>query len=280
VSPPRRARWRRALTIVLLVPALACVTWAALFRCYVLALFCLASGALASACLLARRRAWLVPAALVTVAAGATGWRIPVREVDRSIARLALLDRSPRAFSLRDKLGVYGLNVAMGISGLLLYPEAAQETLWLMVPTSSGRRHFSSDFAAASLPIARVFKSFERQIVETTETDRIVLPQAHVAWSSAPSPSDLGSPDVRALLALNPCNVAGVARRRGDAWQLDVSIEVRVAYPRQSRTCLLRDPQLCVEEGLFWVLQEAGWLHPYTAVWTFQREVRATAARP
>ena len=29
----------------------------------------------------------------------------------------------------------------------------------------------------------------------------------------------------------------------------------------------MRGQRLFLEEGLFWVLQERGWLHPYRAVW-------------
>jgi hypothetical protein len=77
----------------------------------------------------------------------------------------------------------------------------------------------------------------------------------------------------RVRLALNPCDLWATARRERSDWLLDIAVEVRVAYPRQARTCVLREPELCVEEGLFWVLQETGWLHPHTAVWSFSRRV-------
>ncbi len=260
--------------------ALCAGLWAALFRCPILAVLCLSASALASAAASVRRcfARCSIGVLLVVLALG-LAWRTPVREVNRSIARLAAIPRTegaPARFTLADKLGIYGLNLAMAGAGMALYPEAARETLLLAVPVGSGepRRVFKSDFPLRSARISALVRSFELELRNSRQRPA-ALSRERVAWrpgSVAFSPWD---PESRAMLALNPCEVSATARRAGAQWILEVAVEVHVAYPRHARTCVLREPELCVEEGLFWVLQEAHWLHPYTAIWTFSRSVPA-----
>jgi hypothetical protein len=278
----------RALVVATIVPvALSGAAWAVLLPAPVLAAFCFCVGASALAVGLRPRPLvrGLATGAVLVVALG-LGWRTPLREVNRASARLAALPRAEgalEAFSLRDKLAIYGLNVAMGTAGLVLYPEVASETLLLTLPAGdpqTARRIFHSDFPLRSPRIAAVVRSFEGQLADATSgAGPPVFPRQRVAWAPGSVPAAPGEMESRVRLALDPCEVSATARRSGSDWVLDVAVEARVAYPRQARTCLWREPELCVEEGLFWVLQEAHWLHPYTAVWRFERRVRSAAGQ-
>jgi hypothetical protein len=44
---------------------------------------------------------------------------------------------------------------------------------------------------------------------------------------------------------------------------------MQVRYPESAYVTLIGRPRLRVEEGLFWVLQNHGWLYPYTAEYRF-----------
>jgi hypothetical protein len=44
---------------------------------------------------------------------------------------------------------------------------------------------------------------------------------------------------------------------------------MEVKYPESIYVTLIGRPRLRIEEGLFWVLQNYGWLHPYTAEYRF-----------
>lgn len=278
----RRALRLLAVGLLLLLSAASAAlgAWAALFSCYFL---CLVAAGLSLSVLLvafpAGRRPWLGPGllGLLVCFAGAT-WRVPVREVDRSIESLARRAKSPAgasSLSLRDKLGIYGLNVAMGLAALPLYPEAAQETLLLVIPSARGRRVFRSRFAMQSAKVRDVVEAFAARL-RPVEGDRAVLETVRVAWPSA-AYQQFGGSEARVALALNPADVSAVARRSERGWDLEVRVEVRVEYPKSASVRLIESQQLRVEEGLFWALQQAGWLHPYTAAWEFQEIVLVDA---
>jgi hypothetical protein len=77
---------------------------------------------------------------------------------------------------------------------------------------------------------------------------------------------------LRVALALNsPLHIEATAYREARGWRLELRGRAAARYPRRSRTELGRlfGQALVIEEGLFAALQDAGWLHPYEAVWTW-----------
>lgn len=76
-----------------------------------------------------------------------------------------------------------------------------------------------------------------------------------------------GVDEARYALALNPTYAEFKGERQGSNWKVEIILKVQCSYPNNSYSVLINEPRLVVEEGLFWVLQEAGWLHPYTARW-------------
>ncbi len=194
----------------------------------------------------------LIPAVGFTGVALMLAW-LPFVEYDQRVQALsARLDRGPAAYSPRDKLGIYGLNLVMGVSGGLLgFPEVAAETLLLAIPGPK-TRVFHSDFPLAS-PMVRqeVAAMMKRKQPGSKE----------LFWRYDASES------FRAGLALNSLVLTGTPNEAG--WTF--TGVVQVSYPQRYRLVLgsFGGHTFQIEEGLFGMLERAGWLHPYEAAWTW-----------
>lgn len=199
-----------------------------------------------------------------------TTFHVPVEEVNNRISILAKKPRTKRSlssFSVRDKVGIYGLNLMMGIFAFPIYPEVSRETLMLVFPShESGIRTFKSDFALKSQKIKNVIKNFRNDLI-FRQSENELNARKRISWTV--SDYTLGSKEARYALALNPSNVSLQALKKDSFWIINVSIKVKISYPQSCYVTLLSKPALKVEEGLFWVLQQEGWLFPYTAEWKF-----------
>jgi hypothetical protein len=192
-----------------------------------------------------------------------------IQEVDQKVEQLS---RKPRgevnAFTMQDQIGIYGLNVVMGVVGYPLYPEASRETFLMMFrPGLSGRRVFYSDFGLGSRRLRGPLRDFAARLQKPDSTYPQKYGPVWVEWPR--SDYRLTEPEARYALALNQTKLAAQAERRGDRWLIDVRHEMKVSYPESVYVTLIGRPRLRVEEGLFWVLQKCGWLHPYTAEYRF-----------
>lgn len=200
---------------------------------------------------------------------------LPVREYRWRVDALdrKVVARGPDALSTRDLASVWLLNVVMAAGGWACgLPEVATETLLLAVPGQT-RREFESDFAMRSPRVREALRGIFRQ-ARTTGPGRF---QANVDWSSY----DTGDAP-RVALALNPVTLSADAQSDASGrWSLDVRAVVPVSYPPRAK---LRLPMgIVVHEGLFWALQERGWLFPYDAEyrWTVEADdPRFSATQP
>ncbi len=192
-----------------------------------------------------------------------------IGEVDRQVETLSRKDRhNLDAFDLRDRLGIYGLNVVMGAAGYPLYPEASRSTLLMVfAPGPTGRRVFHTDFGLGSHKLRDSLRLFVSSLKsDDTASARSSRP-IRIAWEKADY--RLNHPEARYALALNQTLLTARAERRGERWLIDVRHEMEVRYPESVMVTLITRPRLRVEEGLFWVLQNCGWLHPYRAEYRF-----------
>jgi len=192
-----------------------------------------------------------------------------IQEVDQKVEQLS---RKPRtdvsAFALQDRLGIYGLNVVMSVVGFAFYPEAARETFLMMFdPGPSARRVFYSDFGLGSRKLRGPLRDFAAGLQQSDSTSPHTYGPVWVEWIRADY--RLTEPEARYALALNQTRLSARAERRGERWLIDVRHEMEVKYPESIYVTLIGRPRLRVEEGLFWVLQNCGWLHPYTAEYRF-----------
>jgi len=193
-----------------------------------------------------------------------------VAEINTQIHFLAAKTRtadSTSAFTTRDKLGIYGLNLIMAVSAYPIYPEISKQTLLMVFPSPmNNTRVFESDFALESKKVQSLIRSFSKTL--ETETNREIKFEKRISWNSRDYA--LGNKESRYALALNPSLISIHATKQASYWIINISIKVVCRYPQNSHVILIKEPELAIEEGLFWVLQQEGWLHPYTADWQFQ----------
>jgi hypothetical protein len=213
-----------------------------------------------------RARALLIPGLVLT---SVLSWKTPARELRTTLQRLRdKKDQSgASSFSTRDTMGVFGLNVVMGLGGFLAgFPEVASETLSLC-KQGPATRTWHSDFAMRSPKVRAELRRFvEFAEHQARSEEQITLPTTRIAWQRY----SLSSDSARVALALNsPFELGGTARREGGQWRLDLVGRARAEYPPRSVLGLFSIDGEPVEfdEGLFWVLQKRGWLHPYVAEW-------------
>ena len=149
-------------------------------------------------------------------------------------------------FSWFNKVEIYTVYVLMNVLGAPLYPEIAKEASLMLLPSSNGKEMtFESDFFLESEFIQNKLDNYSEPV--------------RLAWS--PDSYVLGNSEARIALALNT----------GTLYIEDGKAKVSVpcTWPKQSLVNVglpgLLD--IRVQEGLFWVLEQEGWIHPYTAVW-------------
>ena len=157
-------------------------------------------------------------------------------------------------FSWFNKVEIYTFYVLMNVLGAPLYPEIAKEGLLMLFPYNDGKEMtFESDFFIESQFIQDKIDNYTRPV--------------RLAWPA--SDYILGSSEARVALALNtgtlsiedgklrvsvPCKWPQHSDYRDHSWTTPL-----VVIPGL--------PEIRVQEGLFWVLEQEGWIYPYTAIW-------------
>jgi len=257
-----------AISIALLI---ICI-WALIFFSYYSAFLAFIGVLILFPFKLNNKRTWLIRTAvfLIGLILLVTTIHIPIGEINNRISLLANKPRSKSSissFSTRDKIGIYGLNVMMGILSYPIYPEISKETLMMIFPPpENGVRTFRSDFAINSEKIRNVIKKMNKKLLTEKGSGDVIL-NKRIFWNV--SSYSFGKKEARYALALNPSDISLTASKRDSVWVIDISLKVKCSYPRKSYVTIISKPKLKIEEGLFWVLQQAGWLFPYTADWKF-----------
>ena len=160
-------------------------------------------------------------------------------------------------FSWFNKVEIYTVYVLMNVLGAPRSFEAAKENFHMLWPSSEDKvRTFESDFFLKSKYIQNKLDNYS----ELPKPVRLAWPQ---------SAYNLGEPEARVALALN----TGFLSIEDDK----VKVSVLCAWPEHSdhtdhsQPTILIDrpylPKIAVQEGLFWILEQEGWIYPYTAVW-------------
>lgn len=193
---------------------------------------------------------------------------VPFKEIQRRMGNLKnkLEQHGHQSFTLEEKLGIYGSNIAMGIGGYVFrMPEAAKETLLLCVPGPEERR-WTSDFAMRSRLVRGQLSKFVYHLKDLPSAKvEASMKEIRIAWH------DYFADSRRVSLALNAFRLSAKAKREKNRWRIECSGWVPVRYPKRSWTHLftIKSTRFYVEEGLFWALQQEGWLFPYNAVWSW-----------
>ena len=149
-------------------------------------------------------------------------------------------------FSWFNKVEIYTVYVLMNVLGAPLYPEIAKEGSLMLLPSSKDKEMtFESDFFLESEFIQNKLDNYSEPV--------------RLAWP--PNSYRLGGSETRIALALN---TGTLHVEDGKA-----KVSVPCTWPKQSlvNVGLPGFLDIRVQEGLFWVLEQEGWIHPYTAVW-------------
>ena len=191
---------------------------------------------------------------------------LSIQEVNHKISQLAQIPRnqkSPDLFNWKDCAGIYGLNLWMGILAFPFYPEASVETLCMFLPGKEKRIFHVTGIPQSGIILEQINKR------EAILTDRFSNQSTALRWDESEYSKNPFGKEARYSLAFNGGRIwtekNSVSNRNG----IQIRIEIDIRYPKNSYVTLLRKPKLQVEEGLFWVLQEKKWLHPYKAVWIY-----------
>ena len=154
-------------------------------------------------------------------------------------------------FSTFNKVEIYTAYILMNVLGYPLYPEISKEAMLMLNPNVRNKEiHFESNFFLESKVVKEAINNY-------TKPTRLV-------WH--PNNYVIGSPEARVSLTFN----SGTLSIKDNI----VSVSVPCTWPMHSdyrdhsyTTPLSVFPEIRVQEGLFWVLEQEGWIHPYTAIW-------------
>lgn len=259
VAAETRRRWPARLARGALL--LGAATFTLGFACYgmVLSPLWTALWGLVAWPRLGRVRGWLA-AGLLAVGLGA--WWVPFHEFADATDRLsARLDQGPEAYSTREKLGIYGLHGLMTAVGWSVgLREVGWEAAGLHLP-GGGTVVVHSDFPLRSPRVRRRIRELEAG------------GRGRVAWTY-----QWDREAMRVALALNALDLEVRPTAEGT---LDVRGTVEIAYPHRSPLPFfhIRGRTIAIEEGLFGMLQDAGWLFPYEAEYRFHVDPDAPILR-
>lgn len=167
---------------------------------------------------------------------------------------LATKPMDPDSFSWLNKAEIYTGYLAMAFVGYALYPEISIEMFYMLLPSSEGKELvFENNFYRDSKVVSEAIANYSGP--------------ARLVWH--PRHYNLGESEARVALALN----TGTLHIEEDK----IFVKVPCRWPQYSdyrdhtvKTPLVKYPEIGVQEGLFWVLEQERWIFPYTAVWTSQ----------
>ena len=172
--------------------------------------------------------------------------------------RLNSLNSTPIAqanFSWVNKAEIYVLGIVMSAIAYPIYPEVAREHMMMYRPFEKGPKVIESSFFRGSPVVEKAI-----QIAQKSGKPY------RLAWPANTYKLSFDSEkykEARIALALN----GGYVRVEGDK----VIANIDIKYPRKSFAPLIPIKGLVaigVEEGLFWLLQQEGWLHSGGLEWS------------
>ena len=162
-------------------------------------------------------------------------------------------------FSTFNKVEIYTAYILMNVLGYPLYPEISKEAMLMLDPSVRNKEiHFESH--KIHLNKRTSFHSKIEYDLKNSNLSNLVL----------------------GIEYENPGLVFGIALIESN--ELDwfklikenttVKVVVPCSWPKWSNykdktytTPLSVFPEIKVQEGLFWILEQEGWIHPYTAIW-------------
>ena len=215
-----------------------------------------------------------MPALIVclTPLLGSVYWTLPFAELDH--AARATLDQArsgtpPSDTTLSGWLAVHGAMIA-GAWGLGMTEVAAEA--FELHREGPAERAWTSDFALADPTV----RAAAHSLAEDARGGARSLDPRIVSWPEYGA----NERSLAVALALNcPLYLHAAVIEPGPDPLIRYQARCKVDYPAQAPLVLVRTAlhRYTLDEGVFHLLEEAGRLHPYEAVWTF--ELRASDPR-
>jgi energy-coupling factor transporter transmembrane protein EcfT len=152
--------------------------------------------------------------------------------------------------STKEKLGVYGCLLMITVFDIIPFPEAAIQNYYLLFPAKDGQRIFHDQSILKSPSIQRAVK---------------INKKGHIEWNRW---NFIHNRDFRYAIAFDPCTVATIEKKDYKEVILTTDFGYRENFVTTHASNFLRGLfTFRVDEGLFFYLQQKGWLHPYKAIW-------------
>jgi len=152
--------------------------------------------------------------------------------------------------STKEKMGVYGCLLMITVFDLIPFPEAATENYYLLFPSKDGQRFFYDQSILKSPSIQRALKLKAKGYIEWNR------------WNF------VRNKDFRYAIAFDPCTVTTSEKDGYKQVILTTDFGYRQNFVTTHASNFLRGLfTFRVDEGLFFYLQQKGWLHPYKAIW-------------
>ncbi len=248
--------------------------WALLFSSYYLAFLLFITMAIILPLKLQSYMIWLCRGAggLLFILLVAFTYNIPIKETNKNIHKLSQKLESGKSsannFTIKEKLGLYGLHFFMSICAYPIYPEASKEALFMHIKPSKKAKN-KRIFNLSSHPESKYIKNTLLKAMSdfTQDTEDITIKPQRIKWS--PNIFSIAHHEARYAYAFNPCTISGVSVKAGNKRLTTWNLKVSVNYARKYRVTLSHSPKLTIEQGLYRMLQDSGWLHGYEATWKF-----------
>ena len=153
-------------------------------------------------------------------------------------------------FSTFNKIEIYAAYILMNVIGYPMYPEIAKEAMLMIDPGVRNKEvYFESDLFLKSKVVKKAIQDYKKPVKLYWHPNNYLVKE-----------------EARISLALNGATLF----KENNV----VKIVVPCSWPRWTNykdkkytTPLSIFPEIRVQEGLFWILEQEGWIHPYTAVW-------------
>lgn len=158
------------------------------------------------------------------------------------------------SLSTLEKVTVYSGHATMVAGGFVTgHTEVAQEAFYLHID-GPDKRQWYSDFPARSPKVRAAMKRMNEKLRDDAPHTRSTVTWTHYTYENQ-----------KYGLALNSFDIAATVTDEGDVIYRG---EVECSYPEDAPVTLDAGPfEVTLNEGVYHALEDAGWLHPYRAVW-------------
>lgn len=201
---------------------------------------------------------------------GVYGW-LPFHELHHSLGALEvrLARDGVEGLDLRDRCALFGLQGLLSGGAVVLgLPHAGREMV-SMVLARPKVRYRESDFALRSPLVRDTIRSWLTDLRSHPREQQVELSPIALQWTPRQGVNEQLPIPFPAASALT---LSGEAEREGSTWRLFLSGRAEIGWDPDVRVPLAHDVRgrdVTLSLALLHALEQAGWLHGYTAEWSW-----------